>query len=99
MAISAGLFLLLVFTIVMMIVLHRRRKRKEREAALAAAAAQQVIPMEIPMAEPQEGADVMSLQTEKSMELRKDVRQFADDNPEIAAQMIRTLLKGGGNGG
>lgn len=98
-AISAGLFLLLVFTIVMMIVLHRRRKRKEREAALAAAAAQQVIPMEIPMAEPQEGADVMSLQTEKSMELRKDVRQFADDNPEIAAQMIRTLLKGGGNGG
>ena len=98
-AISAGLFLLLVFTIVMMIVLHRRRKRKEREAALAAAAAQQVIPMGIPMAEPQEGADVMSLQTEKSMELRKDVRQFADDNPEIAAQMIRTLLKGGGNGG
>lgn len=98
-AISAGLFLLLVFTIVMMIVLHRRRKRKEREAALAAAAAQQVIPMEIPVAEPQEGADVMSLQTEKSMELRKDVRQFADDNPEIAAQMIRTLLKGGGNGG
>ena len=98
-AISAGLFLLLVFTIVMMIVLHRRRKRKESEAALAAAAAQQVIPMEIPMAEPQEGADVMSLQTEKSMELRKDVRQFADDNPEIAAQMIRTLLKGGGNGG
>ena len=98
-AISAGLFLLLVFTIVMMIVLHRRRKRKEREAALAAAAAQQVIPMEIPVAEPQEGADVMSLQTEKSMELRKDVRQFADENPEIAAQMIRTLLKGGGNGG
>lgn len=99
-AISAGLLLLLIATIVTVILLHRRRKRKEREAALAAAAArQQVIPMEIPVAESQEGADVMSLQTEKSMELRKDVRQFADDNPEIAAQMIRTLLKGGGNGG
>ncbi|MGI6255408.1 MAG: flagellar basal-body MS-ring/collar protein FliF [Acutalibacter sp.] len=98
-AISAGLFLLLVALIVMMIVLHRRRKRKEREAALAAAAAQQTIPMEIPLAEPQEGADVMSLETEKSMELRKDVRQFAEDNPEIAAQMVRTLLKGGGSGG
>ena len=41
------------------------------------------------------GADVMSLQTEKSMELRKDIRQFANDNPEIAAQMVRGWLKGG----
>ena len=41
------------------------------------------------------GADVMSLQTEKSMELRKDIRQFANDNPEIAAQMGRGGLKGG----
>ena len=41
------------------------------------------------------GADVMSLQTEKSMELRKDIRQFANDNPEIAAQMVRGWLRGG----
>ena len=41
------------------------------------------------------GADVMSLQTEKSMELRKDSRQFANDNPEIAAQMVRGWLRGG----
>jgi len=37
----------------------------------------------------------MSLQTEKSMELRKDIRQFANDNPEIAAQMVRGWLRGG----
>lgn len=45
------------------------------------------------------GADVMSLQTEKSMELRRDIRQFADDNPEIAAQMVRSWLKGGDEDG
>ena len=33
--------------------------------------------------------------TEKSMELRKDIRQFANDNPEIAAQMVRGWLRGG----
>ena len=36
----------------------------------------------------------MGLNTERTMELRKDVRQFAEDNPAIAAQMIRNLLHG-----
>ena len=37
----------------------------------------------------------MALQTEKSMELRKEVRQFASDNPELAAQLIRSWMRGG----
>jgi flagellar M-ring protein FliF len=36
----------------------------------------------------------MEVNTEKSMELRKAVRQFAQNNPEIAAQMVKTWLKG-----
>ena len=36
----------------------------------------------------------MEVNTEKSMELRKMVRQFAQNNPEIAAQMVKTWLKG-----
>ncbi|MFQ7450380.1 MAG: hypothetical protein ACLRNQ_01895 [Flavonifractor plautii] len=44
---------------------------------------------------PQEGADIMNLQTEKSMELRKDVRKFAEDNPEIAAQMVKSWSREG----
>lgn len=44
---------------------------------------------------PQEGADIMNLQTEKSMELRKDVRKFAEDNPEVAAQMVKSWLREG----
>ena len=46
-------------------------------------------------AEPENGADVMDLQTEKSMVLRRDIRSFTDSNPEIAAQMIRAWLRGG----
>ena len=37
----------------------------------------------------------MEMQTEKSMELRKDVRKFAEENPEIAAQMVKNWLKEG----
>ena len=45
-------------------------------------------------------ADIAEVNTERSMELRKMVRQFVQSNPEIAAQVIKTWLKGGeeGNG-
>ena len=40
----------------------------------------------------------MEMSTEKSMELRKDVRKFAEENPEIAAQMVKSWLREGGDG-
>ena len=49
--------------------------------------------------EPETGADVMDIQTERSMELRKDIRQFVDENPEIAATMIKNWLKGDDDNG
>ena len=42
-----------------------------------------------------QSSDIMDLHTERSMELRKDVRQFAEENPAIAAQMIKNWLRGG----
>ena len=44
-------------------------------------------------------SDIMDLHSERSMELRKDVRQFAEDNPAIAAQMIKNWLRGDENHG
>ena len=50
--------------------------------------------------EPEEmTADVMNMKNEKSMELRKDIRRFADESPEIAAQIVKNLLRGGENDG
>jgi flagellar M-ring protein FliF len=45
------------------------------------------------------GADVMTIQTEKSLELRKSIRKFAEENPELAAQMIKSWLRGGEENG
>ena len=45
--------------------------------------------------QPISGADIMDLHTERSMELLRQVRQFVEENPSIAAQMIKTWLRGG----
>lgn len=99
-AIIGGAVLLLLLIVILVIVLRKRSKKrkqkkldeahqKELEELMAAAG------LATEMAPAAGGADVMTMQTERSMELRKDVRQFSDDNPEVAAQMIRAWLRGG----
>ena len=86
----------------MVILLLRRRKRKKQEEAERLE--QQEMDALLSGAgwdEPnaESGADVMELQTERSMELRKDIRQFVTENPEVAAQMIRSWLRGDNDDG
>lgn len=87
---GVGLFLLLMI-LILLIHRHRVKKRRlaEREAAAAAAAVQSA-----ETAASQE-TNIMELQTERSMELRQDIRKFAEENPEIAAQMVKNWLREG----
>jgi len=100
-ALYAGLGGLLLFMLILILILSgNKKRRKKKEAALAA---QQQMDLErmlaaVPQEEPM-GADVMRLKSEKSMELRKDIRKFADESPEIAAQIVKSLLRGGDNDG
>ena len=83
---GAGLFLVL---LVLILILRGKRKKKRKSQPTPAAVFAGGI------AEPPDtGADIMDIHAEKSMELRRDVRQFAESNPEIAAQMVKTWLKG-----
>ena len=85
---GAALFLVLML---IMLIIHRIRVKKRRKQAQMAA------PVSVP--EPAEAAvpqaDIMEMQTEKSMELRQDVRKLAEENPEIAAQMVKNWLREG----
>ena len=94
-----GLVLFLILLLVVILLSRRSKKRRlewlraleeEMMAAEAAAEAAAIIAA----APPTGGADIMEVNTEKSMELRKNVRQFAQNNPEIAAQMVKAWLKG-----
>lgn len=99
-----GLVLFLILLLVVILLSRRSKKRKlarqqalEEEMAAAAAAAEAAAV--IAAAPPTGGADIMEVNTEKSMELRKNVRQFAQNNPEICAQMVKAWLKGEESGG
>ena len=37
----------------------------------------------------------MDMNTDRTMELRQNVRNFAETNPAIAAQMLKNWLRGG----
>lgn len=92
---------LLFFLLALLLILVIRKKRKKKKMALEddQQAVNEILSLvQMPEAEPA-GADVMSLKSEKSMELRRDIRKFADENPEVAAKMVRILLKGEENDG
>lgn len=86
-----GVALLLILLILMGRLRKRKRsKSKEREMESLLTGFEHIHAPVAPS-----GADIMDLKTERSMELRKDIRQFAEDNPEIAAVMLKNWLKGG----
>lgn len=103
--IAAGGGLLLFILLLVIILLSRRRRRKRREAEEAELQASQVddllaaVGLSGQAGDANNGADVMEIQSEQSMQLRKDIRQFASENPEIAAQMVRNWLRGGDDDG
>jgi len=96
-----GLILFVLLLIIILILRSRAKKKRlaqqmaleeEMQAAEALAAAEAAAAAAA--AAPTGGADIMEINTEKSMELRKTVRQFAQNNPEIAAQMVKAWLRG-----
>ena len=100
-AAGAALVLILIIIIIICVAVHKHKKKKKAKKSdaeiarnidefLAAAAAAQAA---------NNGADVMSLQSEKSIELRQDIRKFADESPEIAAQLLRGWLRGDDDNG
>lgn len=99
-AAGAGLLLFIILLVVILLLRRKKQKKQEEEEARRREEAEALLREAGLDGEiPETGADVMDLELEKSMELRKDIRQFASDNPEIAAQMIKIWLKGGDSNG
>ena len=93
---GAGVGGLLLLLIVLLIIATSRRRKKqqamlelEQQEQAAALAAQAEA-----MAAQEAAENILDIKNEKNMELKRDIRKFTEENPEIAAQMIRTWLKG-----
>ena len=95
---AAGGLLLFILLLVLILVLRNKKKKKLAEEEAQRQAEFDMAEFLKAAADSQAantaGADVMSIQSERSVELRHDIRKFAEDNPEIAAQMLRTWLRG-----
>ena len=49
--------------------------------------------------EPLPSPELLNVQNERSQELRERIRAFADENPELSAQMLKNWLRGGDEDG
>lgn len=95
-----GVLLFLLLLVIILVIVARRRKKKLKKLMKEKQVVNELITV-TNIAEEGEpvGADVMEIHTERSMELRKDIRQLAEENPEIAAQMVKVWLRGGEENG
>ena len=86
--VAAGLllFLLILFTVLL---LGRRRRRRR------AAEAEALLEQGVPVVQQTGRAPEMDPNLARTLQLKKDVRQFVETNPEIAAQMVKGWLKEG----
>lgn len=96
---AIGGLLLFVIILILIIVIGKKRRKKKAEKLAQQQEIDKLVGM-IPQQQTEDGgADVMHIQTEKSMELRKDIRKFADESPEIAAQVVKSMMRGDNNNG
>lgn len=93
-ALLAGLFLFMTLFMIFALLGRRRSRKQAQQLAPAMPMGPQISLEPIDEEQEPEGADIMDVHTEKSMELRRSVRDLAENNPEIAAQAIKALLRG-----
>ena len=88
------ILVLLIVTVILLVLTNKRKKKRkaEEEAAAAEAAA-------LAAAEAEQSSfinqELIDLQNDRGMELKKNLRDFTEENPEISAQLLKTWLNGG----
>lgn len=94
-----GVVLLLLLLLLILLLRKRRRKRKEAEMERIMNSMPQVTPEGETVLIPEGGADIMDVKTERSIMLRQEIRKMADENPEMAARLLKNWLNGDGENG
>lgn len=113
-AAGAGLLLFAIILTVILLLRRKKRKKLEAEQKAVEELLATAMPDETEVGpdgepvpqpildedgNPVSGANVMDLHTERSMELRQSIRDFVDENIEVAALLIKSWLKEDGDNG
>ena len=96
--ILAGIAAAVLLILIILIVAKRRKKKRMLEEQELLAAETEVMP---DLYEDSDedierlSKEMQELRNDRGMELKKQVREFADQNPEISAQLLKSWLNGG----
>lgn len=93
---------ILLVIIIVILVIRRRRRKKAEEAELIAAESMEdsyAALQEEKEIEERLNREMEAMKNDKGMELKKNIRDFAEQNPEISAQLLKSWLNGGENNG
>lgn len=89
--------LVLLLLLILFFVLRKRgKKEKEEEEELLQTMAESEEAYE-PL--PDLNKELQEMQNDRGMELKRNIRDFADQNPEISAQLLKNWLNGGNENG
>lgn len=107
--IVAAVLLVLLLVLLIFLLIRRRRRAEEEAEELAAAeeAAMEEGAVEGLLGDLDTGEEevfdlnkeLQEIKNDRGMELKRSVREFAEQNPEIAAQLLKNWLNGGGGDG
>ncbi len=91
--IIGAIALLLLIALIVILVIRAKRRRAEEEMEEESLQEEVFVPVQ------EENEEIQELQNSRSMELKKNVREFAEENSEISAQLLKSWLNGGGGDG
>ena len=87
----AVVLVLLIVAVVLLVLSSKKKKKKKKEEEDALAAEAAALAEQLPSFNP----EIINLQNDKGMELKQNIREFTEENPEIAAQLLKNWLNGG----
>ena len=91
--IIGGVVALLLLFIIIFALLRRRRKKKERELEALMQPVMELDEEGVSLA-PKVKAPAMTEEDERDREMKENIRGFAEENPEISAQLLKSWLRG-----
>ena len=86
-AIIAAVALLLILTGIIVVLIIRRRRAEEEEE-------EEILEEEVEHLDLNQ--ELQQIQNDRGMELKRSIREFAEQNAEISAQLLKNWLNGGG---
>lgn len=87
------LLLILILVIVILSLRAKKKRKKEEEAAAAALASQAEIDREIEEHKRMLQSEAFDAEVQKDNAITQEIRDFAKNNPEITANLLRSMLR------